>query len=213
MIRILVADDHPIIRKGLKQIISDEPDLKVVDEAGNGQEVLEKVRNHKPDLVILDISMPGGSGLYILTQLKDLFPDMPVLMLSALSEQVYASQSLKAGASGFINKETVPEELVKAIRKVSGGGLYIGSVLAEQLASNLRHDRKELPHESLSFREFQVFRLLGSGIQPSEIARQLNISIKTVSTYRSRILEKMNFKNNTEIMHYCLREGLADFND
>ncbi|MDP4282375.1 MAG: response regulator transcription factor [Bacteroidota bacterium] len=210
MITILVADDHPIIRKGLKQIISEERDMEVVGEASNGKEVLEKVKKLNPSVIILDISMPGYSGLYILSQLKSLYPKLPVLMLSALSEQIYASQSLKAGASGFVNKESVPEELVKAIRKVSGGELYIGSVLAEQMAHNLRHDKKSLPHELLSFREFQVLRLIASGKQSGEIAKELNISIKTVSTYRSRVLEKLDMTNNAELVNYCYREGLID---
>ncbi len=209
MIRILIADDHPIVRNGLKQIISDEPDMLVVKDVSDAEGVFSCVQENELDVIILDISMPGTGGFEILSRLRSNNIKTPVLMLSALSEELYASKSLKAGASGFINKESAPEELVKAIRKVFSGGVYVSSYLAEKLAVNLKHDIEKPSHEYLSTREFQIMCMIASGKTVSEIAKELFINVKTVSTYRSRILAKMDFKNNSELTNFCIREGFV----
>jgi two-component system, NarL family, invasion response regulator UvrY len=209
MIKILIADDHPIVRNGLKQIISDEYGMEVTCEASNSAEVFEALKKNKIDVLILDISMPGIGGFEILEKLKHQYPGLPVLMLSALSEELYASKSIKAGASGFFNKESAPEELVKAVRKIYSGGLYVSSFLAEKLAVDLKKDITKLPYEYLSTREFQIMCMIGSGKTVSEIANILFISVKTVSTYKSRIFKKMNFKNNSELINFCVKEGFV----
>lgn len=210
MIRILIADDHPIVRNGLKQIICDEEDMKVICEASNGQEVFDEISKNEIDVLILDISMPGMGGFEILEKIKQKYPTLPVLMLSALSEELYASKTLKAGASGFINKESAPIELVKAVRKVFSGGLYVSAYLAEKLASDYKHDVSKPPQEYLSNREFQIMCMIGSGKTVTEIADMLCISVKTVSTYKARIFNKMNFKNNSELINFCIREGYSE---
>jgi len=210
MIRILIADDHPIVRNGLKQIISDEEDMKVVCEASNAKEVFELIKKFEIDVLILDISMPGMGGFEVLEKIKQKLPELPVLMLSALSEELYASKTLKAGASGFVNKESAPEELVKAVRKVFSGGLYVSAFLAEKLASDFKDDVSKPPQEYLSTREFQIMRMIGSGKTITEIAKILCISVKTISTYRSRILKKMNFKNNSELINFYVKEGYTE---
>lgn len=207
MIKILIADDHPLIRNGLKQIISRENDIEVTCEACNAEEVFELIKKYKIDVLILDISMPGMSGFEVLDKIKQKLPGLPVLMLSALSEELYASKTLKAGASGFINKESAPEELVKAVRKVFSGGLYVSDYLAEKLAVDFKYDISKPPQEYLSTREFQIMRMIGSGKTVSEIANELCINVRTVSTYRARILNKMNLKNNSEISNFCIKEG------
>lgn len=210
MIRILIADDHPIVRNGLKQIICDEEDMKVICEASNGEEVFDEISRNEIDVLILDISMPGMGGFEILEKIKQKCPKLPVLMLSALSEELYASKTLKAGASGFINKESAPIELVKAVRKVFSGGLYVSAYLAEKLANDYRHDVSKPPQEYLSNREFQIMCMIGSGKTVTEIADMLCISVKTVSTYKARIFNKMNFKNNSELINFCIREGYSE---
>jgi two-component system, NarL family, invasion response regulator UvrY len=207
MIKILIADDHPLIRNGLKQIISRENDIEVICEASNAEEVFELIKKFKIDVLILDISMPGMSGFEVLDKIKQKLPKLPVLMLSALSEELYASKTLKAGASGFINKESAPEELVKAVRKVFSGGLYVSDYLAEKLAVDFKYNISKPPQEYLSTREFQIMRMIGSGKTVSEIANELCINVRTVSTYRARILNKMNLKNNSEISNFCIKEG------
>lgn len=207
MIKILIADDHPLIRNGLKQIISRESDIEVVCEAANSVEVFDLIKTNKIDVVILDISMPGMSGFEILDKLKQKLPKLPVLMLSALSEELYALKTLKAGASGFINKESAPEELVKAIRKVFSGGLFVSPYLAEKLASDFKDGIVKQPHEKLSKREFQIMCMIGSGKTVGEIANELFLNVRTISTYRARILNKMNLKNNSEITNFCMKEG------
>jgi two-component system, NarL family, invasion response regulator UvrY len=207
MIKILIADDHPLIRNGLKQIISRESDIEVVCEAANSVEVFDLINKNNIDVLILDISMPGMSGFEILDKLKRKLPKLPVLMLSALSEELYALKTLKAGASGFINKESAPEELVKAIRKVFSGGLFVSPYLAEKLASDFKDGIMKQPHEKLSKREFQIMCMIGSGKTVGEIANELFLNVRTISTYRARILNKMNLKNNSEITNFCMKEG------
>ena len=209
MIKILIADDHPIVRNGLKKIISDESDMEVTGEAADAKQVFEIVHKNNLDVVVLDVSMPGLSGFDILAQLKNVYPSLTILMLSALSEDIYAKMALKSGASGFINKESASEELVKAIRKVYSGGLYVSQFIAEKFANEFKNNSLSQPHEMLSNREMQVMRLIASGKQVSEIAKILFLSVKTVSTYRARVLEKMNIKNNAELTNYCFKMGLT----
>ena len=209
MLKILIADDHPVFRRGLKQIIADTPDMTVGDEATNGWEVLSKVQTNDYDVVLLDISMPGKDGLEVLTQLKHERPQLPVLMLSMYPEKQFAVRALRAGASGYLTKESAPDELVGAIRKVSAGGKYVSSALAEELALDIQRGDKQ-PHETLSDREYRVMCLIASGKTVTEIARELSLSIKTISTYRHRILDKMKMKNNAELTHYTMSRRLVD---
>jgi two-component system invasion response regulator UvrY len=208
MLKILIADDHPVVRRGLKQIIADSRDMAVGDEAADGWEVLSKVRASDYDVVLLDVAMPGMDGLDVLTQLKHEKPRLPVLMLSMYPEEQFAIRAFRAGASGYLTKESAPDELVGAIRKVSTGGKYVSSSLAEKLAHDLHEDGKQPPHETLSDREYQVMRLIASGKTVTGIARELSLSVKTISTYRHRILEKMDLKNNAELTHYAIKNGL-----
>jgi len=210
MIKILIADDHPIVRKGLKDIIEEIPDMAVGGEASNGQEALEKVRKGDFDIVVLDISMPGGNGLDILKQLKDEKPELSVLVLSMYPEEQYAVRVLRAGASGYLTKESAPEELIAAIRKASTGGKYISSSLAEKLAFDLEIDAEKPFHETLSDREYQVMRMIASGKTGKEIGEELFLSVKTISTYRARILEKMEMKSNAELTHYAIKYRLVE---
>lgn len=210
MIKILIADDHAIVREGLKQIISGTPDMAVVAEASNGEDVLEKVSANKYDVILLDISMPGRSGLDILRQLKIEKPKLPIMMLSVHPEEQYAVRALRAGASGYLTKESAPDELIAAIRKISQGRKYVSSSLAEKLAVELGIDVKKPRHEVLSDREFQVMCMFASGKTVKEIATELSISIPTIRTYRIRILEKMKMKNIAEIIHYAVKQGLVD---
>ena len=208
--KILVADDHTVVRKGLMQIVKDMPEVSVVDEAANATEVMQKVEEKTYDLLVLDISMPGKSGLDVLKDLKISFPDLHVLMLSTYPEELYAVRALKAGASGYLNKNTATEELTVAIRKAASGRKYISSTLAEQLATNIVSSSNKLPHERLSDREFQVFRLVAEGKTLTEISESLFLSSKTISTYKTRILEKMDFKTSTEITRYAITNKLID---
>lgn len=210
MIRILIADDHAIVREGLKQIIADIPDMVVAGEAADGQAVLDLVSKDDWDVVLLDIGMPGRGGVDILKQLKYERPKLPVLILSMYPEEQYAVRCLKAGASGYLTKESTPDELVSAIRKVTTGGRYVSASLAEKLAFDLQIDFEKPSHETLSDREYQVMLLIASGKTVSEIADELSLSVKTISTYRSRILEKMRMKSNLELMHYAIKHGLVE---
>lgn len=210
MIKILIADDHAIVRRGLKQILTETADMVVAGEAHNGQELLEKMRSDQWDVVVLDISMPGRGGLDILKQLKSERPKLPVLMLTIHPEDQYAVRVLRAGASGYLTKESAPDHLVEAIRKVARGGKYISPHLAERLAFNLESISERPLHEALSDREFQVLRLIASGKTVKEIGEELSLSVKTISTYRTRILEKMKMKNNAEMTHYAIQQKLVE---
>jgi two-component system invasion response regulator UvrY len=204
-IKILIADDHPIVRKGFKQVLSDTNDMVVAGEAGNGQEVLNLVEKHKYDVVLLDISMPGRSGLEVLKDLKSRYPGLPALIVSIYPEEQYAVRAFRAGASGYLTKASAPNELIAAIRKVSKGGRYISSSLAEKLTYYLDIESTKPPHELLSDREYQVMLLIASGKTVSEIAEELCLSVKTISTYRTHILQKMKMKNNAEITIYAVQ--------
>ncbi len=208
-IRILIADDHPIVRAGFKQVLSETPDMQVTDEAGNGQEAMACVRKKKLDVVLLDISMPGRSGLEVLKELKDEKPKLPVLILSMYPEEQYAIRALRAGASGYLTKASAPNELISAIRKVAEGGKYVSATLGERLTEFLGTDMTRPPHELLSDREYQVMLMIASGKTVSSIAEDLCLSVKTISTYRTHILEKMRMKNNAEITFYAVRNGLV----
>ena len=208
-IKILIADDHPIVRAGFKQVISDMPDMLVADEAGNGQEVLQLIGKKDYDLVLLDISMPGRNGLEILKDLKSEKPKLPVLILSIYPEEQYAIRALRAGASGYMTKASAPNELILAIRKISEGGKYISASLAEKLAYYLDGDATKPPHETLSDREYQVMLMIASGKTVTEIANELCLSVKTISTYRTHIREKMKMKNNAEITLYAVQNKLV----
>ncbi|MGD2245735.1 MAG: response regulator transcription factor [Candidatus Aminicenantes bacterium] len=210
MIKILIADDHPIVRKGLREIIEETPGMKVVDEASNGQEVLEKVFQKYINVVLLDISMPGRSGLDILRDIKRLKPKIVVLVLSMHPEEQYAVQALKEGASGYLTKKSAADELLTALRKVSSGGKYVSSSLAEKLAIALEKDVEKPLHETLSVREYEVMRLIASGKTVTEIAKELFLSPKTISTYRARILEKMCMKNNSQLVRYAIKNRLVE---
>lgn len=209
MIRILIADDHAVVRQGLIQIVSDTSDIVVSDEASNGREVLTKTSKNKYDVVVLDIAMPDISGLDILNEIKKENPGLPVLMLSIYPEEQYAVRALKAGASGYLTKKVAPKELIRAIRKVYSGGKYITSTLAERLALYLAEGEKP-PHESLSDREFQVMFMIAEGKRIKDIAKALFISDKTVSSYKSRIFEKMGMTSNAELTRYAIKHGLID---
>lgn len=210
MIKILVVDDHIIVREGLKKILVDTPDMVVADEASNGQEVTKKIWNNDYDLVLLDISLPGRSGLDVLKQLKCTKPEVPVLILSVHPEEQYALRSLRAGASGYLTKQSAPDELIGAIRKVAKGRKYITSSIAEKLAFELEIDARKLPHETLSDREYQVMCMIGSGKTVKEIAETLSLSVKTISTHRTHILNKMQMKNNAQLTHYAIKNALVD---
>jgi two-component system, NarL family, invasion response regulator UvrY len=210
MIRILVADDHTVVREGVKQILSGLDDMIIEDEAENGQETLEKVSRGNYDVVLLDISMPGRSGLEILEEILTLRPKLPVLILSMHPEEQYAIRALRAGASGYLTKASASHELIGAIRKVSRGGKYVTASLAEKLATELDNRADKQRHEKLSNREYQVMLMLASGKSVSEIGEELCLSVKTVSTYRTRIMEKMDLKKNAELTFYAMNHNLLN---
>ncbi|HEX9995781.1 MAG TPA: response regulator transcription factor [Abditibacterium sp.] len=207
---ILIADDHAILRRGLRHILTDGLSDANVSEAQNGGEVLRLLRQRTFDVLILDINMPGATGLEVVRDVRHDYPWLPVLMLSVYPEEQYALRALKAGASGYLPKESAPEELVKAVLKVIGGGKYITASIAEQMAEALQDDASKPLHETLSDREFQVMRLLATGKTISEIAVDLSLSVKTISTFRARLLTKMHFKNNAELIHYVTHHELLD---
>jgi DNA-binding NarL/FixJ family response regulator len=210
MIRIAVADDHAVVRKGLRQIISESDDLQLAGEAGSADELLTLLRSQSYDLVVLDLSLGARSGIDLLKQIKSEFSQLPVLILSMHAENLFAARALRAGARGYIQKEGAAEELVLAIRRIAAGGMYVSPSMSERIVADLaRGGAINLPHERLSDREFEIFRLLGSGKSVSDIARAVNLSVKTVSTHRTRVLEKTGLRNNAEIIYYVMTNRLT----
>jgi DNA-binding NarL/FixJ family response regulator len=210
--KVLIADDHAVVRRGVRQILSDSFKTLLIGEAQNSQEILKLVREQDWDIAVLDISMPGRNGLEALKELKQVRPKLPVLILTTHSEEQYAMRVLKAGAAGYMTKESAPERLIEAIRKIIEGGKYISSSLAEILAANVGTDAEKQPHENLSDREYEVLYLIASGKTVGEIADELSLSVKTISTYRTRILEKMVMKTTAQLTHYVISNNLTDYN-
>lgn len=213
MIKVAIADDHAIVRKGLKQILSDIPDMEVVAEASSGDEALAMIRADGWDVLLLDISMPGKNVLELIKLSKQQFPRLPILILSMYPEDQYAVRMLRAGADGYLTKESAPEQLVTAIHKVSEGGKYASPLLAEKLVAELFTDAEKLPHSALTDREFQVFSALAKGKRLTDIAQEMSLSIKTISTYRTRLLKKLCLTSNADIIHYTLKHQLFDHSD
>jgi len=210
MIRIAIADDHAIVRKGLRQIMADTHDLVVAGEAGNADDLLTLLRSQPFDLVVLDLSLGARSGLEVLKHIKSEFPKLKVLVLSMHEESVFGARVLQAGASGYVQKESAPEELVRAIRRIVAGGIYVSDAMSQQLAADMaRGGNAQLPHEHLSDREFEIFLLLGAGKSVTDTAGQLNLSVKTVSTHRTRILRKTGFSSNEDIVRYVSAHHLS----
>lgn len=209
MLRILIADDFPLFRRGVKELLADGLGTVTVGECGNAHDLLELIRRKKWDVVILDITMPGSTGTETLKQLKAECPKLPVLVLSMHPEDQYAVRMFKAGADGYLTKGSAPEELVEAIKKVLDGGQYVSPSLAEKLALTIKASTRNVPHEHLSDREYEVMCLIASGKTVSEIAETIHLGVTTISTYRARILEKMNLKNNAELTRYALKRGLV----
>ena len=209
-IRIVLADDHAIVREGLKRIVGDVPDFTVAGEAADGTEVMRVVRELEFDLLVLDLSMPGRSGMELIKLAKAEKPRLRILVLSMHQEMQYAVRAIKSGASGYLTKESAPAQLEQAIRKIAGGGAYISAEVAEQLALGAMPGGERLPHESLSDREFEVFRLLVAGEAVSDIAGKLNLSVKTVSTHKANLRQKLGLANQTELVRYAIKHGLAD---
>lgn len=208
MTKILIADDHAIVRSGLRQILINEPDLEVAGEAQNGAEVLDLIRRERWDVLVLDVGMPGRSGIETLREVKRERSALPVLILSIYPEDQYAVRAIRAGASGYLTKDSAPDELVRAIRKVLRGGKYVSETITARLFQALE-DANLLPHELLSDREYQVLCLIASGRTITEIAGDISLSVKTVSTYRVRLLEKMRMKTNAELTHYAIKNNLT----
>lgn len=208
--RILIADDHALVRRGLKQIIAEEFPNAATGEAEDCNQVLERVRKDPWDIVVLDLTMPGGDGLEVLKQIKVIRPQLPVLILSMHTEDQFGTAVLKEGAAGFLTKRTAPEELAKAIIQVTRGGKYITPTLAEKLAFEVEKDSDKPPHKTLSNREYQVFLMLAAGKSVNEISQELSLSEKTIRQFRSRLLAKMRMKNNVELAHYAIQHGLVN---
>lgn len=210
MIKVLVVDDHAVVRRGVLQILAEAPDMRVVGEASTGQEALRLVQDSAYNVMLLDLALPDGSGLEVLKQLRRLKSELRVLILSVYPEEQYAIRVLKMGAAGYLTKDSAPDELITAVRKVAQGGKYVTQSLAERLADKLGLDTEEIPHELLSDREYQVMCLLAAGKTITDIALELSVSPKTASTYRTRILEKLNLQNTAEIMRYAIQRGLVE---
>jgi len=206
MIHVLIVDDHPFVRRGVKQAIEEDSGMMVAAEAESGETAFKLLEENSFDVVVLDLSLPGISGLEVLERMKDVRPTLPVLVLTMHSEEEYAMRVLKTGAAGFLNKEAVPATLVEAIKKIAGGGRFITPSLAEKLLFPAETGKR--PHETLSNRELQILKMISVGKPPKEIAAELDISVKTVSSYRVRIMEKMGFKSNAELIKYCLAQKL-----
>jgi DNA-binding NarL/FixJ family response regulator len=209
MTEVIIADDHPVVRQGIKRILEAEPDMRVVAEAGSGQELVQIVERIACDVILLDISMPGRDGLDTLNYLRRSYPKVSVLILSVYPEDQFGPRVLKAGAAGYMNKEAACDQLVNAIRKVRAGGRYVSPTLAEKIATDLAADSNLPPHERLSDREYQVMRLLASGKTVGQISRELCLSKKTISTHRARILEKMHMKTNAQLTYYAMQNALV----
>jgi two-component system invasion response regulator UvrY len=210
MIHVIIADDHPVVRQGLTRILAEETDMVLAAEAATGQELLEKLGKTQCDVVLLDISMPGRGGLETLAELRRHYPKIPVLVLSVYPEDQFGLRVIKSGAAGYMNKEAACDQLVNAIRKVCSGGKYVSANLAEKMAGDLAADSQVPLHEALSRREYQVMSLIASGKTVSEIARELYLSQKTISTHRARILEKMHMKTNAQLTYYAIQNNLID---
>ncbi|MFQ5486223.1 MAG: response regulator [bacterium] len=210
MIKVLMVDDHAILREGIKQILEEYSDIEYAGEASYGQQAMDLISKNDYDVVLLDISLPGRSGLEIITQIKNEKPKLPILILSMHPEERYAVRAFKAGAAGYLTKVSAPDELINAIRKVASGRKFVSNSLAEALASYLDSDGDKAPHEKLSDREFQVMNMLASGKTVTQIAEELSLSVTTISTHRAHILEKMNMTNNAEITYYAFKYGLVD---
>jgi len=213
MIRVVIADDHTIVREGLRQLLQASVDFDIVSEARDGHEVMQRVRELDFDVLLLDMSMPGKSGMELIKQVKSERPRLRILVLSMHQEHQYAVRAIKAGASGYLTKESASSQLAAAIRKVASGGAFISAEVAEQLALGAMPQAEGLPHTALSDREYQVFRLLVSGKTVSDIGEELNLSVKTVSTHKARLLQKMGVANQTELVHYAIRHRLIDESD
>lgn len=213
MITVMLADDHTLLREGLRRLLEQAGDISVQGEAGNGAEALKLLGQRAWDLLVLDMSMPGRDGVDLIRQIKSGHPGVPILVLTMHGEQQYAIQAIKAGASGFLTKDSAAEELVQAVRKVAGGGRYLSPSLAESIAFERQDKTDALPHLLLSDRELSVFHHLASGLNNSDIARRLFLSVKTVSTYKSRILVKMNLRNQTDLVRYAIRHRLINEQD
>ena len=210
MIRVLLADDHHVVRAGLKELLSGAGDIEVAGEATDGHEVLERIRAHDYDVAVLDMSMPGRSGIELIRLVKAEKPKLRILMLSMHSEAQWAVRSLRAGASGYLTKETAPDELIAAIRRIAAGGAYVTPETAQRLALDANRDTDAPAHTRLSDREFQVFRMLAGGASVGEIARRLALSVKTVSTHKTHVMEKMGLANPSELIRYALEHKLLD---
>lgn len=210
MIRIVIADDHAIVREGLKRIVDSAEDCELVDEAGDGSEVLRLVREREFDVLVLDLSMPGRSGMELIKLACAEKPKLRILVLSMHQELQYAVRAIKAGARGYLTKESAPAELVRALRKIASGGAFISSEVAEQLALGAMPGSQITPHESLSAREFEVFRMLAAGVSVTGIAAQLHLSVKTVSTHKANLMQKLGVANQSDLIRYALRHGLID---
>ena len=208
--KILIADDHPIVRRGLRQVLESDPSMVVTGEATNGDEALELARKVEWDLAVFDFSMPGRSGLDLLDSVKREFPGRPVLVMSMHSEELHGERVLKAGAAGYISKESAPQELASAVRKVARGGRYVSPALAEALALELSNDSRKALHERLSDREYRVMWLLASGKTLHQIADEMHLSPSTVSTYRGRILKKLALSTNVDLVHYAMKHRLIE---
>ena len=210
MIRVLLADDHHVVRAGLRELLSGTGDITVAGEATNGHEVLERIRDADYDVAVLDMSMPGRSGIELIRLVKAERPKLRILMLSMHSEEQWAVRALRAGASGYLTKETAPDELIAAIRRIASGGAYVTPETAERLALAANRDSEAPPHTLLTDRELQVFRMIAGGASVSEVARELSLSIKTVSTHKTHIMEKMGLANAAELIRYALEHRLLD---
>jgi DNA-binding NarL/FixJ family response regulator len=208
MIRVLIADDHPVVRKGLKIILKDVQDIKVEDEAGDGAEVMEKIRSTDFDVLVLDLSMPKLDGLEAIKRIKAEKPEMAILILSMNPEEVFGIRALNLGASGYLSKDIAPEQLIHAIRRVASGKVFISQMLAESIAQNVSRGSPKLPHEHLSDREYQIMIMIAKGKSLKAIGTELSVSVKTISTHRTHILQKMKLENNAQIVTYALQNGL-----